>query len=161
VNASGPSAASSTLPLITTGGGFSQAIKVPAWQEGHHDRPFRGVPDLALAGHSFAIVIGNRWLAVDGTSASTPAFAGMLSLINAKLLAQGQPTIGFLNRLIYSNASQDIFTDVTEGDNRCAAAGAACCGGYDAEEGWDAASGLGSPDFQKLEALIVKNRRYA
>jgi len=54
VNASGPSAASSTLPLITTGGGFSQAIKVPAWQEGHHDRPFRGVPDLALAGHSFA-----------------------------------------------------------------------------------------------------------
>jgi len=92
---------------------------------------------------------------VDGTSASAPAFGGMISLINAKLKAKGKPSIGFLNPLIYKSNSSAVFFDVTEGDNRCARRGAPCCGGYDAAPGWDPTTGLGVPDFARLEALIL------
>ena len=37
----------------------------------------------------------------DGTSASSPAFAGMISLINNKLLNEGANPIGPLNPLLY------------------------------------------------------------
>jgi len=153
VNATGPSAKGPQI-LITSGGGYSQDWRRPSWQDGHVENRGRGIPDLALLGHSYGIVIGGRWLAVDGTSAAAPTFGGMLSSINAELKAAGRPTVGFVNPLLYRNTSGSIFTDVTEGDNRCAAAGAPCCGGYDAGPGWDATTGLGVPDFAKLRAAI-------
>lgn len=150
-------------PLITSGGGFSQAFKVPPWQAEFHNKTARGVPDLSLLGHDFAMVVGQRWLSVDGTSASAPTLGGMLSLINAELLEAGRPPIGFLNQLIYTNttysdATSDVFHDVTEGDNKCAALGYPCCGGYEAGPGWDPVTGLGSPDWKKLRGLIWDTR---
>uniref|UniRef100_A0A6U6N1U4 subtilisin n=1 Tax=Zooxanthella nutricula TaxID=1333877 RepID=A0A6U6N1U4_9DINO len=143
------------LPLITTGGGFASKSKRPSWQAGHHNETGRGMPDLSVAGHAYAIVIGQRWLSVDGTSAAAPAVAGMVSLINARLLAAGKPSVGFLNALLYQNATADVFRDITIGNNKCAALGAPCCGGYDAEQGWDAVTGLGVPNFPKLQELFL------
>lgn len=154
VNATGPAAeaAGKFPPLITSGGGFSDLNSRPPWQEGHHSEAGRGVPDISLAGHAYAIVLGGRWLTVDGTSAAAPAFGGMVSLINAERLRRGLPRVGFLNPLLYRNSS--LLNDITEGDNRCASKGAPCCGGYDAGPGWDAASGLGTVDFRKLLELF-------
>lgn len=140
--------------LITSGGGYSRDSQ-PAWQAGHGSGQGRGVPDLSLNGHAYVVAVGGRLVLVDGTSASAPTLGGMISLINAKLKAKGKPSVGFLNPLIYKSNSSAVFFDVTEGDNRCARRGAPCCGGYDAAPGWDPTTGLGVPDFARLEALIL------
>merc|ERR1712232_230055 len=147
VNASKPWGA--TPPLITSGGGFSSIVPTPDWQTSANSRKGRGVPDVSLNGHAYAIVVGGRWMSVDGTSASAPSFAGMVSTLNARRMAAGLTTLGFLNPLLYANP--DVFNDITIGDNRCASRGWLCCGGYEATEGWDPVTGLGTPDFRKLE----------
>ena len=45
-------------------------------------------------------------------SASAPAFAGMVSLLNEARLKAGKPTMGFLNPFLYANP--DAFTDVVK-----------------------------------------------
>eukprot|EP00929_Paragymnodinium_shiwhaense_P011001 TRINITY_DN11619_c0_g1_i1.p1 TRINITY_DN11619_c0_g1~~TRINITY_DN11619_c0_g1_i1.p1 ORF type:complete len:634 (-),score=111.15 TRINITY_DN11619_c0_g1_i1:603-2447(-) len=150
VNASTPWGA--TPPVITSGGGYSGIIATPEWQINANSQNGRGVPDVAVNGHAFAIVVGGRWLSVDGTSASAPSFAGMISLLNARRKAAGYTTLGFLNPLLYANP--DAFNDITVGDNRCASKGTLCCGGYDARVGWDPVTGLGTPDFSQLEQAV-------
>jgi len=44
--------------------------------------------------------------------------------------------LGFLNPIIYSPAARSTFRDIRSGNN----------GAYSAALGWDACSGLGSPD---------------
>merc|ERR1740121_3369424 len=118
----GPGANTNSSILITSGGGFSTALKRPSWQDGHHTEEGRGVPDLAIVGHAYSVVIGQSWVTADGTSAAAPALGGMLSLINSELLAEG------LTTLLYSNlTTKSIFKDVTQGDNRCGVAGYPCC----------------------------------
>lgn len=122
-------------------------------------------------------------MAVDGTSCSSPALAGLISLINDKLINAGKTPLGFLNPLLYKIASADAsaFTDITSGSNQCNRA--YCCeygytyvllfilfsflssfflllvrviNGYcRAAAGWDPVSGLGSPVFPKLEAYVL------
>jgi len=149
-NASKPWGA--TPPLITSGGGYSLAVPTPAWQASVNSRRGRGVPDVSLNGHAYAIVVGGRWLTVDGTSASAPSFAGIVSLLNSRRKAAGLTTLGFLNPMLYAN--EDAFNDITIGDNKCASKGWLCCGGYDSTKGWDPVTGLGTPDFRKLEQAI-------
>lgn len=85
VNAEGPTAAASTSkPGITSGGGYSKKIQKPAWQTGVSGS-MRGVPDLSAAGHNFVVQIAGKVSGEDGTSASCPVMAGMISLINAEL----------------------------------------------------------------------------
>lgn len=85
VNAQGPTATASKYPPgITSGGGYSQKISKPSWQLGVSGY-MRGVPDLSAAGHAFVVDIGESLHAEDGTSASCPVVAGMVSLINAEL----------------------------------------------------------------------------
>ena len=153
---------------ITGGGGFNALTARPKWQETavtewlsavtaagdlststfnvSRARSMRGYPDVALNGHNYQIVSQFGVASVDGTSASTPVFAGMLSLINAHLQSEGKATLGFVNPLLYSLAANpstaDAFQDVTTGDNRCNRF--SCCQyGYDAAVGWDPATGLG------------------
>ena len=77
---------------------------------------------------------------MDGTSASSPALAGLLALINDALIAQGSPTLGFLNPLLYSLGS-NYFNDITLGSN-VATESYPCLYGFPATAGWDAVSGV-------------------
>jgi subtilase family serine protease len=52
---------------------------------------------------------------VGGTSASTPMFAGVVSLLNEAREQKGMKRLGFLNPFLYQNAA--AFTDVTVGTN--------------------------------------------
>jgi len=152
-------------PLITSGGGYSQYPQ-PDWQKNANlVCNTRGIPDVSLAGHSYNIIVGGKQEGVDGTSASSPTFAGMVSLVNARRKSTGQPTVGFINPTLYATSSAGAFNDITSGDNKCGGVNSAirnpagyievnCCGGWEAKKGWDAATGLGSIDFQAFENIF-------
>ena len=73
-----------------------------------YDISKRGYPDVTMNGHNYQVAyskgdngecpcdIGG----VDGTSASSPAFAGMISLINGHLLSNGQKQLGTLQNVL-------------------------------------------------------------
>jgi hypothetical protein len=98
-------------------------------------QPFRFRISLSprQAPRSFAVdtVIG-------GTSAVAPLWAGLIARINAAR-ASG---VGFINPQLYASAS--CLHDVTGGNN----------GDYSASVGWDACSGLGSPDGKKIAGVL-------
>ena len=112
----------------------------------------RGYPDLSALAHSYLVDFTDYLENVDGTSASTPVIAALVGRINAHRAAKGRPAVGFLNPLLYkvAAAAPDAFNDVTEGDNSCTEDGCHCKTGFGATKGWDAATGLGTPNFGKL-----------
>ncbi|KAI9146842.1 Tripeptidyl-peptidase sed2 [Paramyrothecium foliicola] len=155
-------------------GGFSNYFERPSWQEAAaesyvaslseaYPTPYytfnttgRGYPDVTLLGTDFLVVRGNFSQPAKGTSASTPVVASMIALLNDIRLKKGLPVLGFLNPLLYDNkVASSGFKDITEGSiNGCATAEHQQ-GGYAAATGWDAASGLGEPDFAALRALLT------
>lgn len=76
------------------------------------------------------IAIDGEFGLVYGTSASSPTFGSILTLINQERLAAGKSSIGFINPVAY--AHPEVFNDVTEGTNQG-------CGtvGFSAAPGWD------------------------
>ncbi len=139
-------------PGSAGGGGISDLFPLPTWQEdvdvptsvnpGH--RIGRGVPDVSSdadpnTGLLVADTNGNIQ-PVGGTSAAAPMWAALLARINQGL---GAP-VGFLNPLLYTPAISGAMRDITKGNN----------GAYKAHAGWDACTGLGSPNgTQLLQAL--------
>ena len=80
-------------------------------------------------------------------SSAHPAISDFFARLNAIRLARGDKAMGFLNPWIYANPSG--FQDVTSGVNH-----AGYKYGFTAVAGWDAATGLGTPDLEKLAALV-------
>lgn len=113
----------------------------------------RATPDVSLLGENFAVVANGRTGGVGGTSASTPSWGAIISLLNEACLSAsgGSKTLGFVNPLFYSNP--DAFSDITMGNN---AIGENEGNGWKATEGWDAVTGLGSPNFSKLQTVVQK-----
>lgn len=99
-------------------------------------------------------MIGGTFYKVSGTSASTPALGGLLSNINAARMATGKGSIGFINPTLYANYTSFV-NDITSGNNRCSANAVCCAQGFFATKGWDPASGLGSIDYGKMQALFL------
>ena len=91
-------------------------------------------------------------LAVGGTSASAPTFAGIVSLLNEHQLQNGKKPLGFLNPWLYANAQ--AFTDVTQGTNAIGRGTGPIKYGFSCTKGWDAATGLGTPLFKKLVEVL-------
>jgi tripeptidyl-peptidase-1 len=113
----------------------------------------RGTPDVALLGQSFQVEVQKRVESVGGTSASTPTWGAIISLLNEVCLSasNGAKTLGFVNPLFYQNP--DAFTDITVGSNAISQNKAS---GWKCTEGWDAVTGLGTPKFDKLETVVRK-----
>jgi kumamolisin len=80
-------------------------------------------------------------MVIGGTSAVAPLWAGLIALANA----QNKATAGFLQPTIYSGKAKTAFRDVTSGDN----------GAFKAAPGWDACTGLGSPNGAALAQLLA------
>ena len=70
-----------------------------------------------------------------GTSAVAPLWASLIALINQ----QSGKDVGYLNPVLYGKMI-GATRDITKGNN----------GEYDAKIGWDACTGLGSPDGIKI-----------
>jgi subtilase family serine protease len=134
-----------------TGGGVSQYFGQPFYQyllpavqkqlAGH-----RGIPDVVFNADPVFTYIGfypdaadNGFYFNGGTSESTPAWAGIISIANQ---LAGRP-LGFVNPWLYGigavRKQSEFFHDITSGNN-----GANGVPGYNAAVGWDLASGWGS-----------------
>jgi kumamolisin len=134
-----------------TGGGVSQVFALPSYQfgagvpTGEGGFIGRGVPDVAGdadPGTGYAVFVDGSPMAIGGTSAVAPLWAGLLARMNQGL---GTP-VGFLQPLIYVSPESGTFHDITKGNN----------GGFDAGPGWDACTGLGSPDGAALFAALKR-----
>ena len=104
----------------------------------------RGFPDVSAQGTSYLVINNNMTLpGVAGTSASSPTFAGIISMLNDARISVGKSPMGFLNPFIYENP--DIFNDVTSGNNP------GChTDGFYAASGWDPITGNGTPNYPKM-----------
>jgi len=152
------------------GGGFSNIHQMPAYQADFvnsykkdyaNELPSsqywntgnaRAYPDVsALAGmrNPYLVFTQGRFEGVAGTSAATPVFSAIIAKLNSIRLAKpGGKPLGFLNPWLYQNA--DAFNDVTMGNNGGANPGS----GFPATKGWDAATGLGTPNFEVLSQRL-------
>jgi len=108
----------------------------------------RATPDVSALGEGYQVYEGGRVQSVGGTSASSPAFAGYVSLINEARLKAGKPQMGFINPFLYQNPH--AFFDVAKGTNAIGRGTGSLKYGYAAAPGWDAATGLGTPLFDAL-----------
>eukprot|EP00128_Syssomonas_multiformis_P004178 Colp12_sorted_trinity150504_noHs@17101 len=166
---------SKTGSVITTGGGFSDNWPIPEWQaaavknfletntevppesENFFTRTGRAYPDISAIATNYPIVLSGNVVPIGGTSASTPVVAAIVALLNEERLARGQSPMGFINPWLYKVVAQDKSTvqDVVSGDNKCSAYASKCCTyGFSASEGWDAATGLGTPNLANLLKYI-------
>ncbi|KAK3694162.1 peptidase S8/S53 domain-containing protein [Podospora appendiculata] len=148
-------------------GGFSNVFARPAYQAAalatyyaRHDpgynasryndtRHVRGFPDLALAAQDYVTGLDGGFQAFSGTSASSPAFGAMVALLNGERIKAGKAPVGFLNPVLY--AHPEMFVDVVEGS-----IGGCGTPGFSAVAGWDPASGLGTPSFERMRRVFMK-----
>ncbi|KAH8673329.1 peptidase S8/S53 domain-containing protein [Xylariales sp. PMI_506] len=145
------------------GGGFSDYFTRPTWQADvvetwlstnkdgktqYYNTAGRGYPDVSAQAVGFEIVLSGRSELVDGTSCASPTFASVIELVNSQRIAAGKSALGFLNPWLYSTASTaGALTDITSGKiGGCTRLD----GGFTAIKGWDPATGLGSPVYEKL-----------
>jgi len=131
-----------------SGGGVSTLFPLPDYQDKagvpisvSTGKPGRGVPDVAGdadPNSGYRIMVDGQSQIVGGTSAVAPLWAGLFALLNeARGTAVGQP-----HAALY--ADPQALRDITQGDNKTGSIG------YAAGPGWDACTGLGTPDGAAL-----------
>ncbi|KAJ3511463.1 hypothetical protein NMY22_g15638 [Coprinellus aureogranulatus] len=118
----------------------------------------RAYPDISAQANGYQVVVGGRTVSVGGTSASSPlrgkTVAGIFALLNDYRLSLGLGPLGFVNPLLYSLGSNGTsfrgFNDIISGNNPG-------CGtkGFNAAAGWDPVTGVGTPSFKQLQALVT------
>jgi len=135
------------------GGGVSDVFALPAWQAGAgvpkapSGTVGRGVPDVAGNADpatGYQVLVDGKQMVVGGTSAVAPLWAALICR-----MAQATGTsFGLVQEALYAGIQpgQDVpgFQDITSGNN----------GSYSAGPGWDACTGLGSPDGTALLARL-------
>lgn len=136
-----------------SGGGFSNLFRRPAYQAATHGHGNgRGVPDVAYDAGTGIIVAWSALAApghvglgvVGGTSAGTPQWAAITAL--ADQLAGRR--LGQINSRLYHlsrGRRGAAFHDITSGNNSFGGVA-----GFMAGNGWDAVTGLGTPDVLAL-----------
>jgi kumamolisin len=132
-----------------SGSGQSKSFALPYWQmEDVTDSKTRATADVALSSspqNPMWVRRWTKWEAYGGTSFASPAFAGMVAVINSYRYAQGKPRVGFLNPVIYLHEpTRKTFRDIKHGGTAY----------YDAGPGWDYPTGLGAPDIAALAEAI-------
>ena len=168
--------------IAAGGGGLSSFFTKPTWQVGTGvPNDFaRDVPDVSLNaaadhdGYLFcsqgscvngfrtsatptsSCTTGNCLDVVGGTSVSTPAFAGIMALVQQKIGAATANANPVIYALANSSYYSTVFHDVTVGNNAspCTAGSTDCPSGgsigYNATTGYDLATGWGSVDAFNL-----------
>ena len=132
-----------------TGGGVSVEFAPPTWQantavpKAPNGSAGRGVPDVAgnadpLTGYQ--VLVDGESQVIGGTSAVAPLWAALIARCNQKL---GAP-LGDVHAALYQ-IGEAACRDITQGNN----------GAYQAGPGWDACTGLGSPNGQALLTALA------
>jgi hypothetical protein len=124
-----------------SGGGISKYEAIPSYQTSYGiNETKRAVPDVSYNGNpstGVKVYCNSQWLIMGGTSAGAPQWAAIhalgLSATNSNLYQKA--------KLAYSS----YFRDITSGSN----------GDYNATEGYDLVTGLGSPLTFNFGSLTV------
>jgi kumamolisin len=133
-----------------TGGGVSTVFALPSWQANAKvPAPAsatggRGVPDVAGDADpttGYTIRVDSQTQVIGGTSAVAPLWAGLIAVANQQLKTH----VGFIQPAIYAAKAASGFNDITQGNN----------GAFSAGPGWDACTGLGSPNATKLIPMLA------
>jgi len=148
---------------VATGGGPSGSYERPEWQvaPGVDTSPgaLRQTPDVAgpADGESGYVMVHTPVGATEpvrgtasGTSAAAPFWAASMILVRQLAEEEGVGPLGTLGPTLYELAAQQadppLFHDVALGGNLR----------DDAGPGWDAATGLGSPDVTALARALIE-----
>ena len=144
---------------LDTGGGISpNKFAIPSWQVtaaagcAKCSQTLRNGPDVsANANYTFYVCADQTTCSENlygGTSFAAPMWAAYLALANQQAVANGQPTLGFINPALYTiglGSSYDTdFHDITSGGNKDGTTV-----GYDLSTGW------GSPNGAALIDALV------
>ncbi len=165
VTASAAGAWKSETAWVDSGGGISpDKIAIPAWQKlsgvinssNKGSTTYRNGPDVsANANFTFYTCADQKACLANeygGTSFATPMWAAYIALVNQQLVADGYPTIGFINPYLYafgvSSSYGTDFHDITSGKS----------GSYSAVKGYDLVTGWGSPNGQGLINALVTEK---
>jgi kumamolisin len=137
------------------GGGVSDVFPLPSYQAkagvpvsaAAGGGSGRGVPDVAGNADpvtGYLVVVDGQREPIGGTSAVAPLWAGLI----ARLAQATGKRFGLLQPMLYAGAAPGAaapgFNDVVQGNN----------GAYKAGPGWDACTGLGSPNGAALLELL-------
>jgi subtilase family serine protease len=157
--------------LVTTGGAMSSLFPLPTWQSGISLTDTSGVTttptkrctsdvsfDSGVYGGlgrvpytAYAPYAG--WYIFGGTSAGSPFWAALTAIA---CQAKGA-NLGFINPQLYEDRatlySSGALYDITTGDNTFPHDGTVA--GYNATIGWDAPTGLGTPNAAILVPIMV------
>lgn len=148
-------------PLIGAGGGgFSLLYPLPAFQNGIVSGKQRGEPDVsydAAVLHGVLTYldipgIGQGFAIFGGTSAGSPQWAALIAIADQK----AGLNLGLMNPALYQIAQSHplyaaSFFDITTGNNSFLGVP-----GFTAGTGWDAATGLGSPNNAQLIDNLIQ-----
>jgi len=126
-----------------TGGGVSTHFPKPDYQAAI-PMSGRGVPDIAGNADpatGYRVIVDGKASVIGGTSAVAPLWAGLIALLNEQL----GKNVGWLHPQLYGTIAQHkALHDVTSGTNDA----------YRAQTGWDACTGLGTPNGQAILAAL-------
>jgi kumamolisin len=138
-----------------TGGGVSAVFALPSYQSaaGVPKQPEtqfagRGVPDIsgdADPSSGYYVLVDGQQQVIGGTSAVAPLWAGLIALINE----HAGTAVGFVNPKLYA-MPESTFHDITSGNNDDSKLGY-----YSAAAGWDACTGLGTPDGTAILSALT------
>ena len=132
-----------------TGGGVSNVFALPTWQakanvpSPSNSAGGRGVPDVsgdADPETGYQVRVDGQNMVIGGTSAVAPLWAALIALNNQ----QNGKSAGLIQPQIYAAKGASAFHDIVSGNN----------GAFSAGPGWDACTGLGSPNGSKLISLL-------
>ncbi len=157
-----------------SGGGVSQNpdFRRPAWQTGpgttnryngasslvltNDFKPvsapngLRQVPDVAAAAYpNISVYYQGKWYNFGGTSAAAPMFAAGILLVDQALQQKGKAWLGGVPAfytLANHPGSFHPYTDITRGNNLF----------YPATKGWDYTTGWGSPNFEDMVQILMR-----
>lgn len=124
---------------IGSGGGYSSFFSKPSYQQAVNNTNYRSVPDVCAVADpktGYIIYQFGYFYVIGGTSASAPLWAGFLASINFRGIN------GMIHTQLYKYTN--IYNDITTGHND----------GYSASIHYDVCTGLGSPNFSKIQKVI-------
>ena len=162
---------------------LSQSWAIPS-SANYFNKAGRGYPDVATYGSNYFVYLNGAITRESGTSASAPVFAAMVTLWNDMRLKENRPPMGFIAPYLYDvyATHPEAFNDIVTGDNvshfymnysiecvkydylyilQACGTGSnveqiSCCSEkFSAAPGWDAVTGLGSPNFGLLTRFVM------